>query len=231
MEKRPEKTPPRTLVCGIFCTKLLTVVVLFAPALLAFKSLSEQTAVAKPAPVETAVAVVEKPRPRELVRIFSIIKAHRPQTSEEETWRVSEVILEECAKRKIDPLLVLALIQVESGFQATAVSPAGARGIMQIMPDTARALTHRVGREYGIRPAAFTPEALDDPLLNIRLGVYYLHGLKNQFQDLILTLSAYNFGPVELQNRLDNNLEYSSEFTAAVLDAYQRYQHARHPSF
>jgi len=231
MEKRPEKTPPRTLVCGIFCTKLLTVVVLFAPAFLAFKSLSEQTAAAKPAPVETAVAVVEKPRPRELVRIFSIIRARRPQISEEETWRVSEVILEECAKRKIDPLLVLALIQVESGFQATAVSPAGARGIMQIMPDTGRALTHRVGREYGIRPAAFTPEALDDPLLNIRLGVYYLHGLKNHFQDLILTLSAYNFGPVELQNRLDNNLDYSSEFTAAVLDAYQRYQHARHPSF
>ena len=231
MEKRPKKTLPRTLVCSVFCAKLLIVVVLFAPALLAFKSLSEQTTVAKPVPVEAPVAIVEKPRPRELVRIFSIIRAHRPQTSEEQTWQVSEVILEECAKRKIDPLLVLALIQVESGFQTTAVSPAGARGIMQIMPDTARALTHRIGREYGMRPAAFTPEALDDPLLNIRLGVYYLHGLKNQFQDLILTLSAYNFGPVELQNRLDNNLDYASEFTAAVLDAYQRYQHARHPAF
>jgi Transglycosylase SLT domain len=231
MEKRPEKTLPRTLVCGVFSAKLLTVVVLFAPALLAFKSVSEQTTAAKPVPVEAPVAIVEKPRPRELVRIFSIIRAHRPQTSEEETWQVSEVILDECAKRKIDPLLVLALIQVESGFHTTAVSPAGARGIMQIMPDTARALTHRVGREYGIRPAAFTPEALDDPLLNIRLGVYYLHGLKSQFQDLVLTLSAYNFGPVELQNRLDNNLDYATEFTAAVLDAYQRYQHSRHPSF
>jgi len=231
MENRPKKTLPRTLVCGIFCARLLTVAALFAPALVAFKTLSEQTAVAKPAPVESPVVVVEKPRPRELVRIFSIIRTHRSEISEEETWRISEVILEECAKRKIDPLLVLALIQIESGFQATAVSPAGARGIMQIMPDTARALARRVGREYGIRTAAFTPEALDDPLFNIRLGVYYLHGLKNQFQDLILTLSAYNFGPVELQNRLDNNLDCSSEFTAAVLDAYQRYQRARHPSF
>ncbi len=230
MEKRPEKTLPRTLVCGVFYTRLLTVVVLFAPALLTFKSISEQAAAARPAPVEAAPGVVEKPRPRELVRMFSLIKAHRPQASEEETWQVAEVILEECAKRKIDPLLVLALIEVESGFQPAAVSPAGARGIMQIMPDTARALTRRVGREYGIRPAAFTPEALDDPLFNIRLGVYYLHGLKNQFQDLILTLSAYNFGPVELQSRLDNNLDYSSEFTAAVLDAYQRYQRYQHPS-
>ena len=231
MEKRPQKTLPRTLVCGVFFTKTLTIIALFVPALFSFKLLSDQAAAGKPTQVERAVAVIERPRPRELVRIFSLIKGHRPEALEDETWRVSEVILEECAKRKIDPLLVLALIEVESGFQATAVSPAGARGIMQIMPDTGRALTHRIGREYGIRPAAFTPESLDDPLLNIRLGVYYLHGLKKQFQDLILTLSAYNFGPIELQNRLDNNLDYASEFTAAVLDAYQRYQRVTHPSF
>ena len=54
-------------------------------------------------------------------------------------------ILEESAKRKIDPLLVLAVIKIESGFQYAAVSPVGARGIMQIMPDTARSLTHSVG--------------------------------------------------------------------------------------
>ncbi|HVR16166.1 MAG TPA: transglycosylase SLT domain-containing protein, partial [Candidatus Limnocylindrales bacterium] len=101
----------------------------------------------------------------------------------------------------------------------------------QIMPDTARSLTHSVGGNYGIRPVAFRPEALDDPLLNIRLGVYYLHGLKTQFQDLNLMLSAYNFGPAELQNRLDNNLDYSSDFAALVLDAYQRYQRAKHPAF
>ncbi|MET0586852.1 MAG: lytic transglycosylase domain-containing protein, partial [Candidatus Binatia bacterium] len=146
-------------------------------------------------------------------------------------WRVAEVVWEECAKRKIDPLLVLALIKIESGFQYAAVSPVGARGIMQIMPDTARSLTHSIGGNDGIRPTAFRPEALDDPLLNIRLGVYYLHGLKTQFQDLNLTLSAYNFGPAELQNRLDNNLDYSSDFAALVLDAYQRYQQAKHPAF
>jgi soluble lytic murein transglycosylase-like protein len=231
MEKRRQTTLARTLRRAAEGSKLIVIAVLFVPSLLAFNSLSQQATVAEPTRIVKVVEVAVKPRPRELIKVYSIIKAHRPDVSEAETWRVAEVVWEECAKRKIDPLLVLALIQVESGFQYAAVSPMGARGIMQIMPDTARSLTHSVGGEYGIRPAAFRPEALDDPLLNIRLGVYYLHGLKTQFQDLNLTLSAYNFGPAELQNRLDNNLDYSSDFAALVLDAYQRYQQAKHPAF
>ena len=230
MENRRQTTLARTLRRAAGCS-LVVIAVLFVPPFLAFQSLSQKGTVAAPTRIVKGVEVAAKPRSRELIKIYSIIKAHRPDVSEAETWRVAEVVWEECAKRKIDPLLVLALIKIESGFQYAAVSPVGARGIMQIMPDTARSLTHSVGGNYGIRPAAFRPEALDDPLLNIRLGVYYLHGLKTQFQDLNLTLSAYNFGPAELQNRLDNNLDYSSDFAALVLDAYQRYQQAKHPAF
>jgi len=46
-----------------------------------------------------------------------------------------------------------------------------------------------------------------------------------------IVLSAYNFGPAELQNRLENNPDESSDFAALVLDAYQRYQQAKHPAF
>jgi soluble lytic murein transglycosylase-like protein len=231
MENRRQTTLARTLRRAAGCAKLLVIVPLFAPAFFAFQSLSQQNTVAAPTHIVKGIEVAAKPRSRELIKIYSIIKAHRADVSEAGTWRVAEVVWEECAKRKIDPLLVLALIKIESGFQYAAVSPVGARGIMQIMPETARSLTHRIGGEYGIRPAAFRPEELDDPLLNIRLGVYYLHGLKTQFQDLNLTLSAYNFGPAELQNRLDNKLDHSSDFAALVLDAYQRYQQAKHPAF
>ena len=231
MENCRQTTLARTLRRAAGCSKLVVIAALFVPPLLTFQSLSQQGTVAAPTRIVKGVEVAAKPRSRELIKIYSIIKAHRPDVSEAETWRVAEVVWEECAKRKIDPLLVLALIKIESGFQYAAVSPVGARGIMQIMPDTARSLTHSVGGNDGIRPAAFRPEALDDPLLNIRLGVYYLHGLKTQFQDLNLTLSAYNFGPAELRNRLDNNLDYSSDFAALVLDAYQRYQQAKHPAF
>ena len=229
MENCRQTTLALTLRRAAGCSKLVVIAALFVP-LLTFQSRSQQGTIAAPTRIVKGVEVAAKPRSRELIKIYSIIKAHRPDVSEAETWRVAEVVWEECAKRKIDPLLVLALIKIESGFQYAAVSPVGARGIMQIMPDTARSLTHSVGGNDGIRPAAFRPEALDDPLLNIRLGVYYLHGLKTQFQDLNLTLSAYNFGPAELQNRLDNNLDYSSDFAVLVLDAYQRYQQAKHPA-
>ena len=139
--------------------------------------------------------VGERARPKELVKIYSIVRSHRPDISESETWQLSEVIHEESLKRQLDPLLVLALIQVESSFQSAAVSPMGARGMMQIMPDTGRFLAETLAGEYGIRFAAFKPESLDDPVLNLRLGIYYLHDLRKQFQHLNHALTAYNFGP------------------------------------
>src|ERR1044071_136688 len=139
MEKRPQKkTLARTLACGIFCTKLLSLVALFAPAYLAFNHFSEQASKPIAAPVVKIVETAATPRPREFVKIYSIVKSHRPDITDAEAWRVSEVIWEESSKRKLDALLVLALIEVESRFQYSVVSPSGARGLMQIMPDTGR---------------------------------------------------------------------------------------------
>ena len=91
-----------------------------------------------------------KPRSRDLVRIYSIVKAHRPEIRDGEAWQIAETILEESSKRKLDAFLISAVIQVESGFQHTAVSPSGARGLMQIMPETGRALTRTLRHEMGV---------------------------------------------------------------------------------
>ena len=181
--------------------------------------------------IKKAIQIGETVRPRELVKINAILRSHRPEISEPETWRLSEVILEESLKRHLDPFLVLALIRVESGFKSGVVSPMGARGIMQIMPDTGKFLAAALAGEYGLHLTSFKPESLDDPVLNLRLGIYYLHDLKKQFQHVTLALTAYNFGPAETQNRLENNLNLSDEFAALVLDAYQRYKNVKPPAF
>ncbi|HWP24051.1 MAG TPA: lytic transglycosylase domain-containing protein [Candidatus Binatia bacterium] len=202
---------------------------LFVPAFLVFYSNPAgrpTEEVSAPLPEQS-----EPARPRELVKIYSILKSHRPDISDHEAWSMADVILAESVKRHVDPLLVLALIRVESGFQSNVVSPSGARGLMQIMPDTGRALAAALWRESNLRPVAFKTEWLDDPHVNIRLGIYYLHDLKKQFQDLSLALSAYNFGPVEIQNRLENNLEFPSDFAALVLQAYERYKRVQQPPF
>lgn len=231
MEKRLKKTLARTLVCATFCTKLLTVVALFAPSYLSFQQIfSRHSTSVAPA---SGIAVTEsapKPRSRDLVRIYLIVKGYRPEIAESEAWKIAETILEESSKRKLDAFLISAVIQVESGFQHTAVSPSGARGLMQIMPETGRALTRALRHELGMRAAAFKPEWLDNPFVNIRLGVYYLHDLKKQFRDLNLALTAYNFGPAEIQNRLENNLELSSEYAGSVLQTYRTLK-SKQPSF
>ena len=181
--------------------------------------------------MDPAIQTAERVRPKELVKINAILRSHLPEISESETWRLSEVILEESLKRHLDPILVLALIRVESGFKTDVVSPMGARGIMQIMPDTGKFLATALAGEYGFHPTSFKPESLDDPVLNVRLGIFYLHDLKKQFQQVTHVLTAYNFGPADTQNRLENNLDLPGEFAALVLDAYERYKQTKLPSF
>jgi soluble lytic murein transglycosylase-like protein len=228
MEKRPKKTLARTLRCGRACAKSLLVIALFVPALIAahapFRSSAEHHAARN--------AHVEKHNPpKELVKIFAILRSQRPEMAEAHAWWLAAVIHEESSKRHVDPLLVLALIRVESGFDADAVSPMGARGIMQIMPDTGKSLAAALAAENGFQPAAFTPESLHDPVLNLRLGIYYLHDLRKQFSDLAHVLTAYNFGPSHTQSRLENNLELSGDYASLVLAEYNGYRKIQPPMF
>ena len=231
METRNKKTDTRTLSCGRACVKLILAVALIMPALIAFRGFAENGKARKVTEIRKIVEIVEKPRPKDLVKVYNIVKSHRSDITDSEAWRVSEVILEESLKRNLDPMLVVAVIEVESRFQYSMISPLGARGIMQIMPDTGKSLTDAVARELGLPPVAYRPEFLDDPILNIRMGIYYLHDLRKQFRNLNLALIAYNAGPTELQNRLENNQEFSQEYANVVFDAYKRYTNRKAPTF
>jgi soluble lytic murein transglycosylase-like protein len=231
MEKRPKKTPTHTLCWTTVCLKLALTVILLLPGLVATGYIPRHyQTIELPGPVEAQV--VEKPRSRELVKIFSIIEANRPDIMERETWELSDVILKESSKYKLDPILILAVIDVESKFQFRAISPAGARGIMQIMPATGKFLVKRVGGlAEEIKAEHFTPEHLDDPVVNIKLGTYYLHDLRKSFQNVSKALIAYNLGPTELRLRMENQLEYTDEYANAVLAAQQKFKKIKPPTF
>lgn len=232
MEKRLKKTLARTLNWGCTCAKLGLTTALFIPPLLTLKYVVPP--VVKGSRMATPVQAakfVEKPQPKELVKIYSIVKSNRPSIADKEAWKLSTVILGESATRNLDPLLVLAVIKVESGFRNQALSPVGARGIMQIMPETGKYLSEELFRVDGFESRNFRPHHLDDPALNIKLGVYYLDGLKKQFRNLSLALLAYNLGPGEVQNRLENNIHFSDEYASVVLTAYREYKRIRAPAF
>jgi soluble lytic murein transglycosylase-like protein len=223
MEKRHKTTLARTLTLTIVCTKLALVGALFVPFLVTMEHRSQRETVAE-SPILVPVPVAQKPPPRELMRIYSIVRSHRPDITEAEAWEISEVILEESSGYGLDPMLVLAVIDVESKFQYEAVSPAGARGIMQILPYVAKSLVQKIGLHQLSHSKSFRPEFLDDPVLNIKLGVYYLHDLNKSFRNLTHALTAYNMGPTETKNRLENDIEIPEEYSTLVLAAYRQYK-------
>ncbi len=99
--------------------------------------------------------------------------------------RVRDQIQRASRRYRLDPLLVEAVITVESAFDRWAVSKKGAQGLMQLMPETARDL------------AVADPF---DPAANIDGGARYLRRLLDRFAgDLELALAAYNAGPSRVQ--------------------------------
>jgi peptidoglycan lytic transglycosylase len=102
-------------------------------------------------------------------------------------WRVE--VTESAERVGLDPCLVAAVVREESGYHPGAVSRAGARGLMQLMPSTAQPMV--AGRGWSFRGG----DLLDEPAANIELGTSFLAQLLREFTDPRLALAAYNAGP------------------------------------
>lgn len=99
----------------------------------------------------------------------------------------------------VEPAIVLALMRQESSFDEQIVSPAGARGLMQLMPATAVAVARKLQEPPDL--AALTTQ----PQFNMRLGTAYLRGLMDQFGAWPLALAAYNAGPTRVRDWISAN--------------------------
>jgi soluble lytic murein transglycosylase-like protein len=91
-----------------------------------------------------------------------------------------------CRRHGMDPNLVRAMVEVESGFETKAVSPKGAAGLMQIMPGT--------GKDLGLADAF-------DGATNLEAGIRYMRALLDAYGDVRLALAAYNAGPGRVPKR------------------------------
>lgn len=112
-----------------------------------------------------------------------------------EVWRIlyplefGDLLRAKSGEEGLDPALVAALICQESTFNAGAVSSAGARGLMQVMPPTGRSLARSLGMRY-------KSSALTDPAVSLDFGTRYLRQLSDRFGGRVeRVLAAYNAGP------------------------------------
>ena len=113
----------------------------------------------------------------------------------EEVWRIlypiefEETLKAKSAEEGLDPALVAALILQESTFDAQALSRAGARGLMQVIPATGR----KLARDLGVR---YRRTALHDPQTSLDFGTRYLRQMSERYDGAVeRVLAAYNAGP------------------------------------
>jgi soluble lytic murein transglycosylase len=102
-------------------------------------------------------------------------------------WR--DAVTEAAERSGVDPFLVAAVVREESAYYPRALSRAGARGLMQLMPGTAQPMAE--GRGLPFRDG----DLLDEPAANVEIGTAFLAGLLREFPDPRLAVAAYNAGP------------------------------------
>jgi hypothetical protein len=162
-------------------------------------------------------------------KIFPILKGARPYKLETDNMNFSKLCLNSqiikresqyspiinkaADKHNIDAALIKAIIMAESGYDPMATSEKGAVGLMQIMPDTAIALSS---------------EDMYNPAYNIDTGVGYLKLLLNEFGgNLVLAIAAYNAGSSKVREYQGiPPYEGTQHFVQEVFKYYRHYQGA-----
>jgi soluble lytic murein transglycosylase len=102
--------------------------------------------------------------------------------------RYEQIVRGHAKNYDLDPSLLAAVIYTESRFDARARSNAGAIGLMQLLPDTARGIAVRTGGTTFVVDDLYVPE------LNVRYGAWYLRNLLNRYGDERTALAAYHAG-------------------------------------
>ena len=167
--------------------------------------------------------------------VIGIHSYNMARTYRQYPLRYKAQIIENANRFELAPWHVAAVVRCESSFDPKATSSVGARGLMQIMPDTGEWLAGKFGEADG-----FDPESLYDPDTNLKYGCWYLNWLMSRFDgDLILTTCAYHAGHGTVDKWLQNsevsadgktiaqeNIPYDSTrtYVGRVLKAYEKYE-------
>ena len=115
-------------------------------------------------------------------------------------WEYQQDIITYSQKNEIDPFLVAAIIKNESGFNPKAVSPVGAIGLMQIMPETGAWIAKQMGL------TDYSKNTLYQSEMNIRMGCWYVGELDDEFKhNLALIMIAYNAGRGQTKEWMQKN--------------------------
>ncbi len=150
-----------------------------------------------------------------ITKVVKEISKNNSTLDSKSIYEISKTIYEESIKYNFNPLLITAIIKIESNFDPKAVSNSYAYGLCQVRRFIAPELAENIGIKWD-----GAEKTLFDPIKNIQIGVYYLSMLNRNFNDLKTTIIAYNRGPYNVQEQLTNNQELPNNYVDKVLGYY-----------
>lgn len=150
--------------------------------------------------------------------IVQCLEEEKANVGGEKLQQIAHTILVESERYNVDYRLMLALIKVESNFVFNAVSSRGARGFFQIKPSLARYVSDDVGIQW--RGA----KTLDEPVKNVKFGVYIFSKLVEDFDNLKMALHAYHVGPSRLKSLISARKILDRTYSDLVLNEYANYK-------
>lgn len=152
--------------------------------------------------------------------ILNDVHKHLPKKYKEVAIDLSATILQEAEKYEIDPVFIMAVIRTESSFNPVVRGRHGEIGLMQLKPDTAQ----WIAEKYKI--AWKGPKTLEDPQMNVRIGMAYFDYLRDRFDGHANKyLSAYNMGYANVCRLYAKDIVpqiYSGKVMKNYNDAYKR---------
>lgn len=183
-------------------------------------AVSESPAVVHPRERAPQLAMPTSPdyslvKPRLAERLGELLVRHAPNLSAVDRARVAHAVEAAQTAHQLDPLLILAIIQQESGFNPKARGYPHAVGLMQIRPFVARDIAERHGIPWQ------GAKTLLDPAANVSIGACYLGEMFEMYPDPALAIAAYNMGPYRVQKLLDRGHNPRPKYLISVLARYQ----------
>ncbi len=146
--------------------------------------------------------------------VLSALSRCGSRLEESEREVIAETIVRTARRHGYDPLFVQAIVEVESTCRPRVRSGAGALGLIQVKPATARAVARRAGMPWQ------GPDQLLRPEINLELGMRYLAELEERFDDPYMAVAAYNLGPTRVAG-MEPSRARVSRYVRKVLARYE----------
>lgn len=151
--------------------------------------------------------------------VAAILQKQHPKFSRIKARRLAHDILGLCQRYGFTPGFILGLIHVESAFDPKIESFAGAVGLMQVKPSTAKPVAEKLNLPWKGK------KTLENPHHNLQIGFEYLHQLRKRLPLRKQYVTAYNWGPTRIQRFVEKRRKLPLDYYKKVIRFGKRYAH------